>query len=211
MIGPAQAKIKALAHSGSASVLAKYYSPPECLNATQIFIPGAYATELPKIFGMEGKVKPGLLVMHYKGKVTAPRSGTFRFVGKGDDFLIVRFGGTTVLDASMPGWPPIIKEAAVDDTVGAAEGAGKLMGGKWINVEAGHSYEMEVILGDIGFGGSISAFLLIQEKGVEYSARSKGSTGPLLPVFKIGTNTPLPPYKKNINGPEVAPAAIIFK
>ncbi|MEI8309610.1 MAG: hypothetical protein WCH98_02520, partial [Verrucomicrobiota bacterium] len=213
MIPQAMNVLQAFIKTWDTSVLAKYFCPPDSLIATQIFIPNAPALELPKAFGLEGKVKPGLLVMHYKATIKAPRTGTFRFVGVGDDFLVVSINGKNVLDASFPplGLKCVLdKEAVVDTKVGRAYGPCQLVGGKWFNLAAGQSYEIQIILGDEGFGGQISSFLLIQEKGAKYMPQPDDPKAPLLPVFKVTTNSPLPPYEVGVSGPPVAQEPLIF-
>ena len=212
MIPQAKAALQAFIKSWNPSALEKYYSPPEFLVSPQIFIPNASATELPKVFGLEGKVKPGLLVMHYKASVKAPRTGTFRFVGVGDDFLVVSVNGNNVLDGSYPPMPTCLldKHAAVETNLGTAYGSVPLVGGKWFTLSAGQSYELQIVLGDEGFGGAISSFLLIQEKGVNYKSRPDDPKAPLLPVFKVGANSPLPPYEPGKTGPPVAQDPVVF-
>jgi hypothetical protein len=213
MIPRAKGVLQAFIKSWDTSVLAKYYRAPDSLVATQIFIPNAPASELPKAFGLEGKVKPGLLVMHYKTTVKAPRTGTFRFVGLGDDFLVVSINGKNVLDGSWPleGDRCILdKESAVKTNVGNAFASVPLVGGKWFDLSAGQSYEIQIILGDEGFGGHISSFLLIQEKGKTYPSRPDDPKAQLLPIFKVDANSPLPPYEKGKTGPPVAPELVIF-
>ncbi len=63
---------------------------------------------------------------YYTGRVRAPKTGTFRFVGMGDDILAVRFNRKTVL---------------------VAEG-GELAVGSEFSVEEGKSYPIEVLLAD---------------------------------------------------------------
>jgi hypothetical protein len=58
------------------------------------------ATEGPKAFDVAKDVQPRMWVVHYKGIVTPPESGTYHFVGGGDDTLFVKFDGKNVLDGS---------------------------------------------------------------------------------------------------------------
>lgn len=43
-------------------------------------------------------MKPSRWIAIYRGKVRAPKSGTFRFVGAGDDVIAVRFNNQNVFD-----------------------------------------------------------------------------------------------------------------
>ena len=80
------------------SKFAKYYKSPAKLYNPHIFITRRAATEAPKAFKCEGKVKDSRWCAIYRGKVAAPKSGTFRFVGAGDDAIVVRFDGKNVFD-----------------------------------------------------------------------------------------------------------------
>ena len=80
------------------SKFAKYYKSPTKLYNSHIFITRRAATEAPKAFKCEDKVKDSRWCAIYRGKVAAPKSGTFRFVGAGDDAIVVRFDGKNVFD-----------------------------------------------------------------------------------------------------------------
>ena len=82
------------------SAFQKFYKAPQTLYNTQIFTPYMQADEGPRAFHVSGEVKPRLWIALYKGKVSPPESGTYHFVGAGDDVLVVRFNGQIVLDGS---------------------------------------------------------------------------------------------------------------
>ncbi len=83
------------------SALSKYYQSPTKLYASNFFLPQCDARYGPIAFQCDDKVKPSGWIAVYKGKVKAPKSGKFRFVGIGDEFIVVRFKRKTVLEA---GW-----------------------------------------------------------------------------------------------------------
>ena len=90
------------------SVFAGYYSPKVKLYAPYFYLPRCKASYGPEAFQCnvnadkgEPKVNPTAWVVVYRGVVTAPKSGTFRFVGMGDDTLMVRFNNKLVLES---GW-----------------------------------------------------------------------------------------------------------
>ncbi len=86
----------------SPSVLNKYYQSPTKLYATNFYLPHCKADYGPMAYQCDlKKNKPAGWVAVYRGRVKAPKSGTFRFVGTGDDVLCVRFNRKTVLEA---GW-----------------------------------------------------------------------------------------------------------
>ncbi len=84
-----------------ASVLDKYYKSPTKLYASNFYLPSCKAAYAPIAYQCKDKCKPSGWVAVYRGKVTAPKSGKFRFVGTGDDVLCVRFNRKNVLEA---GW-----------------------------------------------------------------------------------------------------------
>ena len=84
--------------SWSQSALARYYKSPAKLYASNFFLPMAQASLAPDAFQCAQKVKPQAWLVIYRGKVKSPVTGTIRFVGTGDDFIGVRFGGKCVLE-----------------------------------------------------------------------------------------------------------------
>ena len=100
-----QAKLHEILHdfmrNWNAGQLNKYYSSDQKLYASNFYLPTCKASYGPKAFQCEDKVKPAGWVAVYRGKVRAPKTGKFRFVGTGDDLLAVRFNNKQVLEA---GW-----------------------------------------------------------------------------------------------------------
>lgn len=80
------------------STLSKYYKAPKKLYNSHIFISHRLADEAPRAYGCEKTVKPKHWVVVYKGKIVAPKTGKFRFVGLADDILTVRLNGKEVYD-----------------------------------------------------------------------------------------------------------------
>ena len=83
------------------SLVSRYFKGPNPLYTSQIFIPEISSDEGPAAFGLAGRVHPSRWIVHYKGNVIAPDSGSFHFVGVADDVLVVRFNGNIVLDCSL--------------------------------------------------------------------------------------------------------------
>ncbi|BCU79158.1 hypothetical protein [Luteolibacter sp. LG18] len=79
-------------------ILEKYYKAPQKLYLTKLFIPTMSANEAPKAYKCENEVEPSRWMAIYRGNVIAPKTGKFRFVGAGDDILMVRFNRKTVFD-----------------------------------------------------------------------------------------------------------------
>lgn len=83
----------------SETVLSKYYKSPNKLYASNFYLPVCLAKYGPIAYGVGDKVKEGAWVAVYRGKIRAPKSGKFRFVGTGDECIAVRFNNKTVLEA----------------------------------------------------------------------------------------------------------------
>ena len=181
-------------------LLEKYYKVERPLGIYQLFIPRRSAASAPAAFKAEQEVQPRRWVILYQGSFVAPDSGSYRFVGIGDDVLAVRLGGKTVLDASLF---PISKVRR--ELVGSAGTAGRpLFGGEWFSLRKGESYPLEVLLGECP-GGSFFAFLLIENKNTKYASRGD-KLGSLLPVFQLAP-TNMPNYNPEQDGPAVAKEA----
>jgi len=192
--------IKALVDKWDERTLQKFYKVPNPLTSFQWFIPMMGADGAPKAFHAENEVQPNNWLIFYQGKITSNVSGSFRFVGIGDDVLLVRFNRKFVFDG---GWfAQFAKE--MNNEKGEFNGPFignsdmKLRIGTWFTVRAGETYPMEVLIGEIP-GNAFSQFLLIQQRGREYEKRADGQ-GVLLPIFQIGQVEP-PVYEPGKNGP----------
>lgn len=80
------------------SALSKYYVAKQTLAQTKIYIPMMPAEGAPAAFDCSDAVLPSRWVVVYRGIVSPPRTGKYRFVGAGDDVLVVRFNGKNVFD-----------------------------------------------------------------------------------------------------------------
>jgi hypothetical protein len=128
-------------------------------------------------------------VVHYKGNVIPNESGTYRFVGIGDDVLVVRFEGRVVLDCGSTN-----PSGKAPDKFYASDGL-QLKGdmpwykglgrGDAFQVKAGESYPMEVLMGEWP-GGDFKAWLMLEKDGAQYDKDSKGN--PILPIFKLAAS-----------------------
>lgn len=75
-----------------------YYKATQKLYQTKLHMPFMSAEAAPAAFNCEKEVQPRRWIVVYRGTVKAPKSGKFRFVGAGDDLLVVRFNNRTVFD-----------------------------------------------------------------------------------------------------------------
>ena len=90
----------------SAAQLSRYYESATKLYASNFYVPVARARYAPIAFQVGDAKKPetqwvvqpaGWCVV-YRGKVRAPKTGKFRFIGTGDDYIGVRFNRQVVLE-----------------------------------------------------------------------------------------------------------------
>ena len=176
--------------SWSEASLNKYYKSPQKLFASNFYVPVAYAKYGPIAYGVADKVKEGAWVAIYRGKVRAPKSGKFRFIGTGDECVAVRFNRKTVLEAGyrIPSrWPDGAKASKPDHVKYAAaikdgtdkihkgyefiklngidiwnDELGGLTAGNVFEVEEGKSYPIEVMITEVP-GGKFGVMLFIED------------------------------------------------
>ncbi|MEA3207576.1 MAG: hypothetical protein QOE70_633 [Chthoniobacter sp.] len=162
-------------------VLNRYFRITRPLYSTQIFIPRIDASAAPKAYGVEQVIKPSLWVIHYKGQVSPPEDGAYRFVGYADDVLAVAVNNKTVcvggrVDMHLDSiWKSSEKP-------GAFAFNGNLTYGDWLPLKKEQPIDLDVLVGERP-GGDFCAFLLYQKKGEQYAADKQGN--PILPVFQL--------------------------
>lgn len=156
------------------SKLDKYFRVSRPLYATRIYIPRMSAEEAPKAFGVEDVVKPRLWIVHYKGQVSPPEAGTYRFAGHADDILIVRINGRIVLLSNLGSSKP----PGVDWR--ASSLSDNLTHGDWITLKAGEITDMDVIVGEHP-GGVFNAYLYLEKQGAPAGRP---------PIFKLAPGAP---------------------
>lgn len=188
------------------SVLNRYYRVTRPLYTTQIFIPLIGANAAPKAFGVEKIVKPSFWLIHYKGQVSAPSDGEWRFWGDGEEVCSVAVDGKPVLLAN---WKEITTPS-VGWTSPAPPGrkvANSLIrGGDWIKLKKGQVVDLDVLIGERA-GGVFCAFLMIEKKGETYPQEDGF---PVFPVFQLAPfDTPQP--KSTKTGPPILPNGPVWK
>jgi len=204
-----------------------YYKAPQTLYQTKIYIPEMSAGEAPKAFNCEKEVEPSRWMVIYRGEVTPPKSGKYRFVGAGDDVLVVRFNGQNVFDhgftqgttglyvpgnvAGLAAKPEnrdlakVLRGGAMKLPItfyqyDTTQNWNKSIGGLAVGpeFEANAGSRYPIeILISEIPGGLFGASLLIQETGVTYQKASTGA--PILPVFRLDQSVPV------ANGADNAP------
>ncbi len=167
-----------------------FYQAPTSLYATQIFIPQIRADEAPKAFGVEKEVEPRAWAVHYRGRVSPPETGVYRFVGVADDFMAVRVDGRVVLDGGVPNlsnFQTDLPNAPVyqydfSRSRWINDGRGGVVIGNRMQLRAGQFYDIDIIISE-GPGGDFFAQLLFQQEGVTYEKDRRGN--PILPIFRV--------------------------
>jgi len=170
------------------AVLNRYYRVSKPLYTTQIFIPTMDAGQAPKAFGEEKQVKPSRWVVHYKGQVSAPEAGTYRFWGIADDIMAVAVNNKTVLVGNRRDMKLTHVDWKPSGRDGAHAGNGELRPGDWITLKVGEIIDLDVIIGERP-GGQFNAFLMVEKQGATYDTDRRGH--PILPIFQVAPyNTP---------------------
>jgi hypothetical protein len=183
------------------------YRSRKPLYATQIFIPAIDAAEAPKAFQAKD-VEPRNIIVLYTGTMTFPASGEFRLAGFGDDYLLVRINGKAVLDGSLH---PVLPELISGEDLGTAYTTPirtALKAGPWFHAEKGRTVPVEILLGEEP-GGHFAAFVLFEQKGVNYRMRSDDPAIPALPVLQF-TGTELPAFEPGVTAPDTFESGLFF-
>ena len=127
------------------------------------------------------------------GWFTAPETGQYRFVGLGDDMMVVAVGGKSVMASFWPGsglgkvvkfgnnWLPKNADDADGRNLRFQPNQGGRFSGEWIDLRKGQAYRIQVASAE-PFGGLFGAQVLIERKGEKYANNGRED---LLPVFML--------------------------
>jgi hypothetical protein len=199
-IGPYRTSVREFLESGwSAGRLQKFFKSPDMLVSGQLFITSRSADDAPKAFEVEKLMKPSRWVIHYRCYVEVPSSLPFRFVGSGDDFLIVRWNRKIVLDDGYETFfsgrdgnykdfgVKVSKEFKVDRRPGSLN---RLKAGPWLQVTKGTKVPVEVLIGETP-GGVFDCYLAIEvaKSGTKVDGQYEGEGK--LKLFRCSAD-PLP-------------------
>jgi len=169
-IPPYRASVREFLESGwSPGRLQKFFKSPDMLVSGQLFITSRSADDAPKAFEVEKLMKPSRWVIHYRCYVEVPNSLPFRFVGSGDDFLIVRWNRKIALDDGYETFlagggnykdfgEKVTKEYRIDRKPGTLH---RLKAGPWIQATKGAKVPVEVLIGETP-GGVFDCYLAIE-------------------------------------------------
>ena len=169
---------------------APFFSPPRRVALTPLWIPPQTSVNGPKAFGVADVMKPSGFAVYYRGTLKASAAGRYRLWGYFDDFMLVRVGGKTVLDAvwntgglsagMMTGWKTPDPQAV--GRVKCPQAGGKMAPSAWFAVDPDRPLALELLVGERP-GGMVGGVLLIEEEGVAYAKAADGTT--ILPVFAV--------------------------
>ncbi len=173
------------------SAFRKYYMAPQDLYLTHLAIPYSDAAIGPRFFDAEKEVRPTGWIVNYRGTVTVPADGTYRFVGMGDDYLSVSLDGRPRLFACWPSLQESVrgswKPSEIQPTHIGPFAELPLIYGDWVKLKKGETIEMNIAVGERP-GGKVGFILLIQEKSTTYQI-DPTTNRPILPLF---TTAPIP-------------------
>ncbi len=158
-----------------------HYTSKAKLSAKAFFFPAIADTEAGDAFQAKD-TGPGMWVAHYSGSVTAPVTGRFRFVGWGDNVMIVGINGKVVLDASDIGYVDPKDRKGIGSVSFPKKGDTPLLQGEVFQVTEGQTLKIDILLGDEG--GIYCAGLMLQKEGQSFG-KGKGDI-PELPLFLVG-------------------------
>jgi hypothetical protein len=165
------------------------------------------ANTAPKAFGADAVIKPGMWIIHYKGQVSPPTPGTYRFWGFSDDLIAVAVNGKTELVSFFTIWKAPPQVYVKTDPPGEKAADGTLVAGDWFTVAANDVIDLDVLIGERP-GGTFNAFLMVQKKDQTYQdgspavmavngasageASATSPNAPILPIFQVAPyNTPV--------------------
>ncbi len=168
-----------------------YYAADARLYATQFYFPSMDAETAPEAFGVETVGR--YWFVHYKGRVRAPESKSYRFLGGADNLLVVFINGKPVLDGSKPqntgGTVPWTNPAKAYEytAVGGGGGGFYIVEGEWVEFQKDQVYDIDILVGETP-GGRFHSYLMIEEQGQTTRFDRRGL--PQLPIFRTSDRTP---------------------
>ncbi len=187
-------------HDLDESVISGFLKSSDARSTNGLAIPEQASANAPTAFGLGQKVKPSLWVIVYHAKLSAPKTGRFRFVGFGDDLIVARVNGKYVFDG---GWQHFVndpelksKYTNVWSSLEIKRDCG-LRIGSYFSVTEGEQINLDVAIGDMT--GLCGYFLFLEEEGAHYDKTADGT--PKLPLFQVGAKLPVP------SGAETPPAS----
>ncbi|MGJ8671356.1 hypothetical protein [Rubritalea sp.] len=168
------------------SGLRDHFKADKTLYSRFIAIPNSKADAAPRFFGVENEVKPSGWLVHYSGELKAAKTGRYRLVGHGDDYVGAAINGKPAL---VGAWTSIASAVKIDGANAESQpnhrGPFKqnLIYGRWFDLKEGETFKVDVAIGE-NPGGWVGFVLLVEEEGEKYKKDKQGN--PILPPFTFG-------------------------
>lgn len=168
------------------NVINKYFRATRPVYATQVYVPNMGAGGAPEAFNLKEVVRPSQWFVIYKGQVSPPSDGTYRFVGVADDVLAVAVNGKTALVSNFGGWGDGNGWQRPDPAAEIPGGAYSMQRGDWFTARRGEPIDLDVLVGEYP-GTAFGAWLMIEKQGEKYPVMESPQFGPrtVLPLFQV--------------------------
>lgn len=211
---------KMIANCLRPTLFTNYHRLDERLVASSFYAPAKQIPEDLEACFQKWSIKPEFLLIHYSGSFASPLDGEYRFVGAGDDSLLVLVDGQLQLEGNRNAdkrfsESNFLEGADVRGFFSPKASGGdpktKLRIGKWMALRSKQPHQLDILLvhqgepGDRGFD-SIAYALLIEKQGVKYrTQRVGGQASPVLPPFLLSDpdSRALKVFRENKNKLEV--------
>lgn len=165
------------------TLLNRYFRAALPLYSTQFSVQSMSAAAAPQAFGVDSVVKPSLWVVHYKGQISPPADGTYRFVGGADDVLIVAINRKVVLAGQLPTTKfPKLNWTQPSDAGPRVAAMNEAVYGDWLDLKANTPVDIDLLVGERP-GGVFYGVLLYEKRGETYPKNSNGRA--ILPLFQL--------------------------
>jgi len=165
------------------SLLSGYYRAGETLHAQHLYIPTTSALNATRAFGIEGEVEPNYWLAHYRGRVIAPATGVYRFVGHADNVVAVAINRQTVMVTPHANNPlGGVDWRAQDLDEWQVTGRDVIRVGDWVDLNEDEVVDIDILVGKRQPGGFHSR-IWWQKLNEEYEEDALGN--PILPIFRI--------------------------
>lgn len=199
-----------LASNWDEGVLNRFFRATQPMYSTQVFVPNIAAASAPAAFQVQRIVHPSFWLIHYKGQVSPPTNGLWRFWGFGSEVCSVAVNGRTVLQSNWieNGHPIASPGSSWQSSAGPGQRVRQahMVASDWLDLKAGQVVDLDILIGERA-GGNFCATLCIEKKGDKYQ---QIDGHPILPVFQLAPfKTPNPESRQQ--GPQISQDGPIWK
>lgn len=171
----------------------KFFRAPEARAVSFIGHPRMRANLAPQAYNLADVVQPERWIIHYRGTISPPRNGRYRFTAYADDQALVAIDGKVVVDGS--------RQKISDRSFHGTQIYGNMPNtndsnysrtSEWISMNANRDYSIDIIVGE-NPGGVYMAWIFAEEEGVTYE---KVGNWPRLPLFSTIEMDGVPDWNK---------------